>query len=58
MKLSVVLEVPEPVDLCKLADQFNEKPYTPEPDAKITVPDTSIGEIDVMPIDLPSRRPC
>lgn len=32
VKLSIVLSTPSPVSLCTLDDNFNEEPYTPEPD--------------------------
>ena len=53
VKLSLVLEVPSPVDLCTLDDNFNDEPYEDEPDAEITINDKEVGDIDLKPIKLP-----
>lgn len=53
VKLSLVLEVPSPVDLCTLEDNFNDEPYEDEPDAEITINDKEVGDIDLKPIKLP-----
>lgn len=48
VKLSLVLEVPSPLNLCNLDDNFNEKPWEDEED----------NDIDVDPIDLPITIRC
>lgn len=52
VKLSITLQIPNGVNLCELDDNFGE-PYTPEPDAEITINDKEIGEIDLNPVKLP-----
>ena len=51
VKLSLVLQIPNGVDLCTMEDNFGE-PYTPEPDKPIDIPDDEVGEIDLKPIRL------
>lgn len=53
VKLSLVLEIPNGVNLCELDEQFNEKPYEEEKDKKITINDDEVGNIDLTPISLP-----
>lgn len=53
VKLSLVLELPSPVDLCTLDDNFNDEPYEDEPDAEITINDDEVGDITLNPIKLP-----
>lgn len=48
VKLSLVIETPNPVNLCTLDDNFNDEPYEDEPDA----------EIDINPITLPISNCC
>lgn len=58
VKLSIVLEMPNPVNLCELDDNFNEKPYEDEPDHEININDNEVGEININPIKLPKNRNC
>lgn len=53
VKLSLILEMPSPVDLCTLDDNFNDEPYEDEPDAEIDLDENNIGDIDLKPIELP-----
>lgn len=53
VKLSLVLEMPSPVNLCTLDDNFNDEPYEDEPDKEIDLNNGSIGDIDLKPIELP-----
>ena len=53
VKLSLVLEMPNPVDLCTLEDNFNDEPYEDEPDKEIDLNISEIGDIDLKPIELP-----
>lgn len=58
VKLSLVLQMPNPVNLCTLDDNFNDKPYEEEPDNEIDVNNDEIGDIDIRPITLPTNRIC
>ena len=53
VKLSLVLEMPNPVDLCTLEDNFNDEPYEDESDKEIDLNISEIGDIDLKPIELP-----
>lgn len=53
VKLSLVLEMPNPVDLCTLEDNFNVEPYEDEPDKEIDLNISEIGDITLTPISLP-----
>lgn len=57
VKLSVVLTIPNGVNLCELDEHFGE-PYTPEPDHEIDINKSDVGEIDITPIHLPKTRDC
>lgn len=58
VKLSIVLEMPNPVNLCELDDNFNDEPYEEEPDHEIDINDNEVGEITINPIHLPKNRNC
>lgn len=58
VKLSLVLQMPNPVNLCELDDNFNDEPYEDEPDNEIDVNNEEIGDIDINPITLPTNRIC
>lgn len=58
VKLSLVLQMPSPVDLCTLDDNFNDEPYSGDTDTEITINKDEIGEIDINPIKLPTNRRC
>lgn len=53
VKLSLVLEMPNPVDLCTLDDNFNDEPYDEPEDTEIDINDNEVGDIDLKPISLP-----
>ena len=53
VKLSLVLEMPSPVNLCTLDDNFNDEPYEDDPDNEIDLNINEIGDIDLKPIELP-----
>lgn len=57
VKLSVVLTIPNGVNLCELDEHFGE-PYTPEPDHEIDINNDEITDIDIKPIHLPRNRNC
>lgn len=52
VRLSVVLEIPNGVDLCTYEDNFGE-PYEPEQDHEIDVDDNEVGDLDIKVITLP-----
>lgn len=58
VKLSLVLQMPNPVNLCTLDDNFNDEPWEDEPDHEIDVNNEEIGDIDINPITLPTNRIC
>ena len=53
VKLSLVLEMPNPVNLCTLEDNFNDEPYDEPEDVEIDINDNEVGDIDLKPISLP-----
>ena len=53
VKLSLVLEMPNPVNLCTLEDNFNDEPYEEPEDVEIDINDDEVGDIDLTPISLP-----
>lgn len=58
VKLSLVLDMPNPIDLCALDENFNDEPYEDEPDSDIDINNEEIGDIDLNPITLPTNRIC
>lgn len=58
VKLSLVLQMPSPVNLCTLDDNFNDEPYEDDPDREIDINDEEIGDIDITPIHLPRTNHC
>ena len=58
VKLSLVLQMPNPVNLCELDDNFNDEPYEEETDNEIDINNEEIGDIDINPITLPTNRIC
>ena len=58
VKLSLVLQMPSPVNLCTLDDNFNDEPYEDDEDHEIDVDEDEVGDIDITPITLPRNRQC
>ena len=58
VKLSVVLSVPSPLNLCTLEENFNDEPYEEEPDKEIDIPDDEVGQVDLNPIRILPNRKC
>lgn len=58
VKLSLVLQMPSPVNLCELGDNFNDEPYHEEPDMEIDINNEEVGDIDIRPIRLIRNRQC
>ena len=58
VKLSLVLQMPNPVNLCELDDNFNDEPYKDDEDKEIDINNEEIGDIEINPIHLPTNRVC
>lgn len=58
VKLSLTLEMPNPVNLCTLDDNFNDEPYSGDTDTEIDIETNDVGDIDINPIKLPRNRVC
>lgn len=58
VKLSLVLQMPSPLNLCTLDENFNDEPYSGDTDTEITINDDEVGDIDLRPIHLPTNRTC
>ena len=58
VKLSLVLQMPSPVDLCTLDENFNDEPYEDDEDHEIDVDTDDVGDIEINPITLPRNRIC
>lgn len=58
VKLSLVLQMPNPVNLCELEDQFDDEPHKEEDDHEIDIDTNEVGDIDIQPITLPINRRC
>ena len=58
VKLSIILEMPNPVNLCELDDNFNDEPYEDDEDQEIDINNDEIGDIEINPITLPRNRIC
>lgn len=58
VKLSLTLEMPNPVNLCELDDNFNDEPYSGDTDTEIDIETKEVGDIDINPIHLPKNRVC
>ena len=56
VKLSLVLQVPSPLSLCTLQDNFLDEPKEEKEDKEITVKDRNDKELDVHPIKLPRNN--
>ena len=58
VKLSLVLQMPSPLNWCELDDNFDDEPHEDEPDHEIDINTDEIGDIDINPIHLPRNRDC
>jgi hypothetical protein len=58
VKLSLVLQMPSPLNYCELDDNFDDEEHEEEQDKEIDVPDNEVGDIDITPIHLPKNREC
>lgn len=59
VKLSLVLEMPSPLNWCTLDDNFNDEPYEEDEDTPIDVPTENVpDDLDITPIKLPRNKIC
>lgn len=58
VKLSLVLQMPSPLNWCALDDNFDEEPHEEEKDKEIDVPTKEVGDLEINPIKLPRNRVC
>lgn len=58
VKLSLVLQMPSPLNWCTLEENFNDEPYEEEPDKEIDIDEKEVGDLDIRPIHLPRNRTC
>ena len=58
VKLSLVLQMPSPLNWCELDENFNDEPYSGDTDTEITISGDTVGDIDIRPIKLPKTRNC
>ena len=58
VKLSLVLQMPSPLNWCTLDENFDDEPHKEEEDHKIDVPTDEVGEITINPIRLKRNREC
>lgn len=57
VKLSLILAIPNGVNLCTMPDFFNDEPYTPDEDREIDVPEKEISEeLNIKKIKLPKKN--
>lgn len=57
VRLSIVLSIPNGVNMCELDERFGE-PYEPEQDKDIDIDKEEVGDIEIKPIKLPRNRHC
>lgn len=58
VKLSLVLQMPSPLNWCTLSENFDDEPHDEEEDHKIDVPTDEVGDITINPIRLRRNREC
>lgn len=58
VKLSLVLEMPSPLNWCELDDNFDDEPHEEDPDHEIDIKTDDIGDITISPIHLKRSREC
>lgn len=56
VKVSIVLETPNPVNMCTLEDNFNDEPYQAKEENEITIDREEVGRITLKPIKLPKKN--
>lgn len=58
VKVSIVMAIPSPVNLCDLENNFNDEPYEEEPEQDITLPTYEDKDITLTTIKLPRNNRC
>ena len=58
VKVSVVLNVVSPINLCTFEDWFNDEPYPEDPDHEIDIDVEEIKDIDIKTVRLKRQREC
>ena len=58
VKLSLVLEMPSPLNLCTYEDNFDDEPHEEEKDKEIDIPTSEVGDLTITPIKLLRNRQC
>ena len=58
VKLSLVLQLPSPLNLCELDENFNDEPYSGDTDTEITISADTVNNITLKPISLPINNRC
>ena len=58
VKLSVVLQVPSPLNMCEYEEHFDDEPHEEDKDKEIDVPTSEVCEITINPIRLKKIREC
>jgi hypothetical protein len=58
VKLSLVLQMPSPLNWCTLSENFDDEPHKEEEDHKIDVDTNEVGDITINPIRLKRNREC
>lgn len=58
VKISVVLNVVSPINLCEYQDWFNDEPYPEDKDKEIDVITDEVGDIDINEVHLPRKKDC
>lgn len=56
VKLSIVLQIPNGVDLCEMDDKFNDEPVKEEEKEISGITENNIGDIVIKPIKLPKNN--
>ena len=58
VKLSLVIQMPSPLNWCELDNNFDDEPHQEEADHQIDIDTNDVGEIELNPIHLPRNRQC
>ena len=58
VKLSLVLQMPSPLNWCTLDENFDDEPHEDDEDHEIDIDVDEVGDIDITPITLPRNRTC
>lgn len=53
--VSIELQIPVAIDLCSYEDNFNDEPYTPEPEKDITIVEKEVPDITLKKTKLPKN---